>query len=140
MSAIPRHLRRLAIGRARSRCEYCQLAQAGQVATFHIDHIVPLASGGRTEAANLALSCVNCSLRKGARQTALDPMTGVVVALFHPRLERWRSHFRWRGNVLRGISATGRATIAALHLNHPRLVQIRGEERHHGRHPPPARE
>ena len=39
--------------RARGRCEYCQLAQAGQEATFHIDHIVPLAAGGPTTVSNV---------------------------------------------------------------------------------------
>ena len=27
--------------RALGRCEYCQLSQAGQEATFHIDHVMP---------------------------------------------------------------------------------------------------
>jgi copper homeostasis protein CutC len=39
---IPASLRRLAIQRANDRCEYCKIAQAGQVATFHIDHILPV--------------------------------------------------------------------------------------------------
>ena len=66
-------LRRLVTARARERCEYCGLAQAGQEATFHIDHIVPRASKGPTAADNLALACVSCSLRKEARRSALDP-------------------------------------------------------------------
>ena len=36
MSKIPNSLRRLVIQRAGDRCEYCQLSQTGQVATFHI--------------------------------------------------------------------------------------------------------
>ena len=60
---IPARLRREAIRRARDRCEYCRLAQTGQAATFHIDHIVPRAAGGRTISQNLALACVTCSLR-----------------------------------------------------------------------------
>lgn len=36
---IPASLRRLAIQRANDRCEYCKIAQAGQVATFQIDHM-----------------------------------------------------------------------------------------------------
>jgi 5-methylcytosine-specific restriction endonuclease McrA len=68
MTSITIALRRLVIHRAGDRCEYCGLAQAGQVATFHIDHIIPEIVGGSTTEANLALTCVSCSLRKGARQ------------------------------------------------------------------------
>lgn len=39
--------------RAGNRCEYCQLSQAGQEASFHIDHVVPRAAGGRTTPDNL---------------------------------------------------------------------------------------
>jgi isocitrate lyase len=45
---IPASLRRLAIQRANDRCQYCKIAQAGQVATFHIDHIVPIVANGET--------------------------------------------------------------------------------------------
>ena len=58
MSDIPDRLRRLVVLRAGDRCEYCRLAQKGQEATFHIDHILPKVAGGWTAAANLALACV----------------------------------------------------------------------------------
>ena len=61
MNSIPAELRRLVIHRAGGRCEYCRLAQAGQEATFHVDHIIPSAAGGPTVAENLALACVSCS-------------------------------------------------------------------------------
>ncbi len=76
MSPIPAALRRLVIQRASDRCEYCQLAQAGQEATFHIDHITPVTANGETISENLALACVSCSLRKAARQEAEDPFRG----------------------------------------------------------------
>ena len=59
---------RLIENRAGGRCEYCGLAQEGQEATFHIDHIMPRAAGGPTVAENLAVACVSCSLRKAARR------------------------------------------------------------------------
>lgn len=76
MSTIPVSLRQLTIQRAAKRCEYCGISQIGQVATFHIDHIVPSIGGGETVAENLALACVSCSLRKGARQAITDPRNG----------------------------------------------------------------
>jgi 5-methylcytosine-specific restriction endonuclease McrA len=70
MNTIPAWLRRQVVFRAGGRCEYCGLAQEGQEATFHVDHIVPRAAGGPTEADNLALACVSCSLRRFRSQVA----------------------------------------------------------------------
>jgi hypothetical protein len=85
---------------------------------------------------NLALACIHCSLRKGARQTARDPVTGVSVPLFHPRQQQWNHHFRWAGSEVVGITASGRATIGALALNSPEHQIIRSFETILGRHPP----
>ncbi|MBM3462221.1 MAG: HNH endonuclease [Armatimonadetes bacterium] len=61
---VPVSLQRRVRQRATQRCEYCRLSQAGQEATFHIDHVRPRRDGGGTRAENLALACVSCSLRK----------------------------------------------------------------------------
>jgi hypothetical protein len=90
MKSIPADLRRQVVFRAGDRCEYCGLAQEGQEATFHMDHIVPTAARGATTADNLALACVSCSLRKEARRSARDPQTGRTVPLFNPRRHRDR--------------------------------------------------
>ena len=135
---IPARLRRQVVLRAQNRCEYCGLAQAGQEAAFHADHVVPVLAGGRTTFENLALACVSCSLRKGARQQAADPLTGAVATLYNPREDLWRLHFRWNGVRLVGLSPTGRATILALKLNRPVALAIRQEEAAWHRHPPPG--
>lgn len=140
MGTIPTDLRRVVLQRAGSHCEYCGLSQDGQEAVFHIDHIVPIAEGGQTVAENLALACVSCSLRKGARQTAIDPKTGSDVALFNPRQNRWSEHFHFDGVRLVGLTATGRAMVKALQMNRPLILAIRHEETFRGRHPPPPPE
>ena len=137
MSYIPAELRRLVIQRAAGRCEYCGLSQEGQEATFHIDHVIPVTAGGQTVAENLALACVSCSLRKAARQTAIDPQSGKEVALYNPRRDTWREHFRWEDVYLVGLTATGRATIEALDMNRVLILAMREEEAALGRHPPP---
>lgn len=137
MSDVAPRLRRLIENRANGRCEYCRLAQEGQEATFHIDHIVPRAAGGPTIAENLALACVSCSLRKGARRSAPDPLTGCKVTLFHPRRQHWTRHFHWRGVRVVGRTPTGRTTVAALEMNRALILAIRHEEVVRGRHPPP---
>lgn len=134
---IPAQLRRQVIHRAQNRCEYCGLSQVSQEAVFHIDHVVPVFAAGQTELNNLALACVSCSLRKGARQSAPDPQTAKHAHLFNPRRDSWRLHFRWNGVEIVGISPTGRATASALGLNRAIIQAIRAEEALRGRHPPP---
>ncbi len=134
---IPVELRRLVTERAGDRCEYCGLAQAGQEATFHVDHILPIKAGGPTVAENLALACVSCSLRKSARETAVDPESGAETPLFNPRQDVWGDHFQWNDEVIVGRTATGRATVEALRVNRVLILAIRREEALRGRHPPP---
>jgi HNH endonuclease len=136
MTTISASLRRFVIQRADNRCEYCGISQVGQVATFHIDHIVPVVAGGATTAENPALACVSCSLRKGARQALKDLETGEVVSVFHPRQQTWKEHFDWNSVKVFGLTATGRATIEALDLNRSTMLAIRAEEELLGRHPP----
>ncbi|MFZ1936957.1 MAG: HNH endonuclease signature motif containing protein [Thermoguttaceae bacterium] len=136
MSDIPAHLQRLVAQRAGGRCEYCGLSQEGQEARFHIDHVVPVVRGGATIEENLALACVSCSLRKAARQSALDPQTGIDAALFNPRVDSWQEHFRWEGVRVSGLTPTGRATVRALKINRLLILAIRREETLRGRHPP----
>jgi hypothetical protein len=136
MSRVPGRLHKAVVERANNRCEYCQLSQAGQAATFHVDHIQPVADGGLTQEENLAWACVSCSLRKGSRQVLTDSVTGELTRLFHPRLDTWKEHFRWEGEHLVGLTATGRVTIEALALNRDSIVWIRQELMLRGEHPP----
>jgi hypothetical protein len=137
MASISLPLRRLVIQRADHRCEYCGISQLGQVATFHIDHVIPVVAGGETSAENLALACVSCSLRKGARQDLVDAESGESVAFFHPRQQQWQEHFAWNGVEVVGLTAIGRAMVQALDLNRATMLAIRREEQLLGRHPPP---
>ena len=123
--------------RAREVCEYCLLPQSSQEATFHIDHIVPRLEGGETESSNLALACVTCSLRKGAKRLAIDPQTRDTVSLFHPRELVWSEHFRLSDEFkFEGLTAIGRATIEALGMNRAAIISIRKELHFLGRFPP----
>ena len=135
MTHIPANLRRLVQDRSGGRCKYCHLAQAGQEATFHIDHIKPVAAGGLTVPDNLALACVSCSLRKAAQESAVDPVTGETVSLFNPRTDKWSSHFEWEHVYLTGTTAKGLATIKPLDLNRQLILAIRLEESLLGLHP-----
>lgn len=103
------------------------MPQAGQEATFHVDHVTPVAAGGETVPDNLALACVSCSLRKGARQAAVDPDTRMEVPLFNPRRDVWLEHFQWHGRRVIGLTPMGRATVERLALNRSIIIAIREE-------------
>ncbi|MEO6711377.1 MAG: HNH endonuclease [Planctomycetota bacterium] len=54
-------------------CQYCGAHPPGVL--LHVDHIVAVASGGRSEIDNLATACEPCNLGKGARDLKLAPQT-----------------------------------------------------------------
>jgi len=77
MSDIPLSLRKQVIETAFNRCEYCHLSQESQEATFHIDHVKPRSSGGKTTMLNLALSGKNPAHRRiGPRVLACNVIMG----------------------------------------------------------------
>jgi 5-methylcytosine-specific restriction endonuclease McrA len=112
--------------RAGHRCEYCQLHQEDSpLASLHIEHIIPRKHGGTDEPGNLALACVDCNLHKGSNLSGIDPDTGAVTELFHPRRQRWEDHFSWQGVRIAGRTATGRATVAVLAMNSDEQLDLR---------------
>jgi len=137
-SRVPAKLRRLVIARARGHCEYCLSPVSHAVSSFAIEHIVPLEKGGRTTADNLALSCQGCNSHKHIKTEATDPLTKQLALLFHPRQQGWREHFAWNEecSLVVGLTPTGRATIAALRLNRPGVVNLRQLLYAAGKHPP----
>lgn len=122
--------------RADGRCEYCQMHQSLQGATFHVEHIVPKSHGGATNLDNFAWACPGCNLRKSDRLDAVDPGSAATVSLFHPRAHLWHEHFAWDDYHIIGLTDIGRATIAALDLNHERRIKIRQAEQVFGLFPP----
>lgn len=124
---VPQALRQKVADQARNRCGYCLTAQRLSGMLLTIEHLLPEARGGKTEEDNFWLACVDCNDYKGDRIEAVDPVTGEVVKLFDPRQQRWGEHFAWnaQGDEIVGRTAIGRATVVALRLNRPFLVQAR---------------
>jgi hypothetical protein len=118
--------RRLVRERAGSRCEYCGLLQAHLTfSVFHIEHIIARQHGGSDDPDNLALACYHCNWHKGTNLTGIDPDTGAIVPLFHPRREVWQTHFVVRDFVIGGVTPTGRVTVRVLNMNAVDHVQLR---------------
>jgi hypothetical protein len=130
--------RALVRSRARGCCEYCRSQERFATGSFSIEHIAPLSAGGLDDLENLALACQGCNNHKYIKTDGVDPVTGAAVALFHPRLQRWRDHFIWSHDftLLLGLTPTGRATIDALRLNREGLVNLRRALFKTGEHPP----
>ncbi len=136
---IPKDLRAKVAAQARHRCGYCLTTEAIVGTPMEMDHLIPEALGGLTEEDNLWLACSLCNDYKGRRIAALDPETGELVRLFDPRHQVWGEQFRWTEDATRivGLTAVGRATVAALNLNRPALVLAREAWVSVGWHPPP---
>ncbi len=86
--------RALVTQRADSRCEYCHYPQEISNGVLDWEHIVPEFFGGETKPDNLALSCRHCNTHKLAKVDGIDPQTGAISRLFHPRKDVWGEHFR----------------------------------------------
>lgn len=138
VSGVSRALREQVAARAKHRCEYCRTPAGYNADSLPIEHILPRAKGGTHSEENLALSCLGCNARKGVRIHAPDPVTGDIAPLFHPREDEWRAHFRWSEDYLyiAGETPVGRATVAALGMNRPGLVNQRRLLLMGAEHPP----
>lgn len=106
---------------------------------FSVEHVEPLSRQGADRLENLAFSCQGCNNHKYIKTEALDPASGSVAPLFHPRRQRWSDHFAWNedGTLILGLTPTGRASVEALRLNRPGLVNLRRVLASAGEHPPP---
>lgn len=125
MSRMSTALERLIWQRADSCCEYCQLPQSVSPLPHAVDHIIARQHHGPTESDNLALACFFCNSFKGPNIAGLNPESGRMVRLFHPRKDRWIRHFVWDGPIHVGRTHTGRVTIALLEINRPESVEFR---------------
>jgi len=63
---IPAGLRFAVLRRDGFRCAYCGQGE-GDGVKLHIDHLVPVALGGKNEIDNLVTACQHCNLGKSAQ-------------------------------------------------------------------------
>ena len=134
----PDKIRAHVFERARGCCEYCQSQRDFSHDDFSVEHITPRSAGGTDALENLAMSCQGCNNRKYTALEAIDPVTGMRVGLYHPRLEAWTSHFVWSADttLMIRLTPTGRASIMRLELNRSGLVNLRRALVVAGLHPP----
>jgi hypothetical protein len=88
---------------------------------FVMEHIIPVTEDGDTTLENLALACGGCNGHKYNKVEALDPASKKQASLYLKII---------------GITTTGRATVDALKLNRPGVVNLRKLMLMEGSHPP----
>ena len=74
---------------------------------------------------NLALACIDCNLSKGPNLAGIDPVTGALTELFHPRQHQWDEHFQIDGPFIVGKTAIGRTTALVLNMNSEDQIALR---------------
>ena len=137
-SRVTAQLKKAVAERARGCCEYCRSQARFAIQPFSIEHIIPKSLGGESTIDNLALACQGCNNHKYNKTGERDPVAGNIVALYHPRQQRWNEHFAWNDDftIIIGLTPTGRATVEALQLNREGVVNLRRVLYAMGEHPP----
>lgn len=122
-------MNRAIIERVRTRathcCEYCGIPETDSGLHFHVEHVVARQHGGSDDENNLALACPDCNWHKGTNLTGIDPDTGTITLLFHPRQDHWQEHFRNDPPRIQGVTGGGRTTVWLLDMNSPIRLQHR---------------
>jgi hypothetical protein len=89
------------------------------------DHIIPIQHGGETTSDNLALACLRCNRRKGPNVGSFDPETGILVALYNPRVQKWIDHFHLNEAEIQPLTPEARVTVRILQLNDEQRLEER---------------
>ena len=110
---------------AGDRCEYCRVPDGLTRMRHILDHVIAAQHRGKTAIGNLALCCPPCNLYKGPNIAGIDPETGLLTRLFHPRTDQWGEHFKYQELILSGVTDVGRTTVEVLAVNLPLRIATR---------------
>jgi hypothetical protein len=117
--------REVGAARAGRACEYCRIREEDDAYSFHVEHIIAIKHGGAAVLDNLAYACQHCNLNKGPNLSGIDPQSGDIVTIYHPRRDTWTLHFAMQEYHVVGLTPTGRATVRVLAMNDSDRVQLR---------------
>lgn len=115
---IPKALKLLVRERAGHCCEYCGYPESLAYFSHHVDHVISEKHGGETHEGNLALACRACNLNKGSDIATLIDDERDPVRLYHPRFDRWKSHFVLETEAIKPLTRIGYGTVQLLQFNH----------------------
>lgn len=102
---ISKKLRFETFKRDKFTCQYCG-AKAPE-AVLHVDHIHPVAAGGKSDPLNLVTSCAPCNSGKGAiplgDRSAVEKQRAMIDDL-HDRREQLEMLLQWRNGLQGAVS------------------------------------
>ena len=99
--SIPDSVRQQVELDAGNRCGYCLTERRYTAKLLHVEHIIPIATGGTSTIDNLWLACDLCNSYKGMATHATDQVSDELAPLFNPRKQKWSEHFRWSEDSIR---------------------------------------
>jgi hypothetical protein len=114
---IPAEMRRLVIGRAGSRCEYCLIHEDDTYFGCEVDHVVSEKHGGLTVVENLAYACLVCNRYKGSDLGSILGPSGDLIRFFNPRIDAWSEHFSLDGAIIKPLTVIGQVTERIFRFN-----------------------
>ena len=132
---IPADMRRLVIGRAGRRCEYCLIHEDDTYFGCEVDHVVSEKHGGPTVVENLAYACLVCNRYMGSDLGSILVPSGDLVRFFNPRIDAWRDHFSMDGATIKPLTAIGQVTERIFRFNAVERLMEREALRAIGRYP-----
>lgn len=124
---ISSELRGEIAARAHHRCEYCRIPHQDSLIDFHIDHIISLKHGGKTQIHNLAYSCSDCNYFKGSDLGTYLSENENFTRFYNPRTDHWFDHFEVLDGVILQKTEIAEVTIRIFQLNNPERVDFRRE-------------
>lgn len=80
---------------------------------------------GTDDPSNLALACGQCNLHKGPNLSGIDPESGELTRLFHPRTDVREHHFLVESGLVMGLSAIGRTSVYVMGMNSENRIAMR---------------
>lgn len=122
---IPKTLKRRVANRGNLRCEYCLLPETLSFYSFHIDHIVSLKHGGKSNFQNLAYCCPDCNFYKGSDLGTFVQGDEDLIRFFNPRKDKWDDHFQLQDGCIVGKTNIGMATERIFRFNEPERLIFR---------------
>src|SRR6266702_829361 len=61
--------------RQKGKCHYCR----NKMATYHIEHVIPISRGGTNDSSNIVLACPTCNMSKGNKLPHEWPQGGRLM-------------------------------------------------------------
>jgi hypothetical protein len=119
--------RELVRRRADNDCEYCLLCQEHSAVPHQSSISSQRSMAGPTTRPTWRLRVTVTISARAPTFRGIDPLTGELVALFHPRRDRRADHFTIRVPRIEGVTPCGRATVRVLAMNDVRRLELRSE-------------